>query len=228
MSWFSQFLVSSIGRKFVMAFTGLFLIVFLVVHCYVNAMIFYNDNGVEFNKAAHFMGTNPIIRFAELGLFAGLLLHIIQGLLLWSENRKRRPINYNVTSGNVNSTWYSRSMGLLGTLILLFLILHLAHFWVPSRFTGLEEIVIDGKPHHNLYIEMQNVFKELWVVVIYVLGVLSLAYHLLHGFQSSFQTIGWRNGKYKSIFIAIGTIFAILIPLVFASMPIAMYLGWIQ
>jgi succinate dehydrogenase / fumarate reductase cytochrome b subunit len=99
---------------------------------------------------------------------------------------------------------------------------------VPSRFTGLEEVMIDGKPHHNLYIEMQNVFKELWVVVVYVLGVLSLAYHLLHGFQSSFQTLGLRTGKYKGIFISIGVFFAIFIPLVFASMPIVMYLGWIQ
>ncbi len=228
MSWFSQFLVSSIGRKFVMAFSGLFLVMFLLVHCYVNAMIFYNDNGVEFNLAAHFMGTNPLIRAMEIGLFAGLLLHIIQGLLLWRENSKRRPVGYQVSGGNVNSTWYSRSMGLLGTLVLLFLIVHLAHFWVPSRFTGLDEVMIDGKPHHNLFILMVEIFKSPIVVIIYVLGVLSLAYHLLHGFQSAFQTLGLRNGKYKAIFISIGFFLSIFIPLVFASMPIVMHLGWIQ
>jgi succinate dehydrogenase / fumarate reductase cytochrome b subunit len=119
-------------------------------------------------------------------------------------------------------------MGLLGTLILLFLIVHLAHFWVPSRFTGLDEVMIDGKPHHNLFILMVEVFKSPIVVIIYVLGVLSLAYHLLHGFQSAFQTFGWRNGKYKAIFISIGFFLSIFIPLVFASMPIVMHLGWIQ
>lgn len=123
---------SSIGRKIAMALTGIFLISFLMVHCGVNAMIFFNDGGELFNEAAEFMGTNWIIRTMEFVLFGGLLWHIFQGLWLWQDNQKRRKNKYGKSSGNANSTWYSRSMGLLGTLLLLFLILHLKHFWVEA------------------------------------------------------------------------------------------------
>ncbi len=228
MSSLGSYFTSSIGKKFVMGFTGIFLITFLVVHCYVNAMIFYNDGGIEFNKAAHFMGSNPLIRTAEIGLFAGLLAHIIQGLMLWRKNMQSRPVKYAINAGNATSKWYSRSMGLLGTLILIFLVVHLAQFWVPSRITGLGETIIENKPYHDLYSEMQEEFQHPWVVLIYVIGVLSLAYHLLHGVQSSMQTFGLNTGKYKSIIKTIGIAFSIIVPLVFALMPILMHLGIIR
>jgi succinate dehydrogenase / fumarate reductase, cytochrome b subunit len=228
MNWFSAFLTSSIGRKFVMGVTGLSLIAFLTVHCGINACIFMNDGGDTFNKAAHFMGSNFFIRSAEIGLFAGIILHAVQGLLLWADQRKRRPVAYEVQAGSATSTWYSRSMGLLGTIILLFIIMHLAHFWVPSRITGLEETTVDGEKIHNLYAEMQVVFQSLWVVVLYVLAVISLAYHLMHGFQSAFQTLGWNHNKYTPLVKAVGFGFSILVPLVFAAMPIAMHFKWIE
>jgi succinate dehydrogenase / fumarate reductase cytochrome b subunit len=229
MSWFSTFLKSSIGQKVVMGVTGLSLIGFLVVHCGINACIFLNDGGETFNEAAHFMGSNFFIRTAEIGLFAGIILHIVQGLMLWADKRKRRPVAYDKTAGNITSTWYSRSMGLLGTLILLFLILHLAHFWVPSRITGLAEYALpNGEIRHNLYAEMQDVFSHLWIVIVYVLGVLSLGYHLMHGFQSAFQSLGLNYPKYTPLIKAVGYGFSIIIPLIFAAMPIAMYLKWID
>ena len=146
---------SSIGKKIVMGLTGLFLISFLLVHCGINACIFLNDNGETFNKAAHFMGTNLFIRTAEIGLFLGLLIHIIQGLVLTYENNKKRPIKYAVNAGNQNSKWYSRSMGLLGTLLLIFLIIHMGDFWthsrVPGLVGGLPEVEYDGVVYHDLY-----------------------------------------------------------------------------
>ncbi len=227
MNWFSVFLKSSIGRKFVMGVTGLSLVAFLVVHAGINACIFMNDGGDTFNKAAHFMGSNFFIRASEIGLFAGIFLHAIQGLLLWADQSKRRPVAYEVQAGSATSTWYSRSMGLLGTIILLFLIIHLYHFWVPSRITGLEETTIDGEVIHNLYGEMQTVFEHLWVVILYVLAVVSLAYHLMHGFQSAFQTMGWNHPKYTPLIKAIGFGYSIFIPLLFAAMPIALYFKWV-
>ena len=139
MKW-SEFFTSSIGKKFVMGLTGLFLITFLVVHVGVNACIWANDNGEMFNKAAHFMGSMVVIRIVEIGLFAGFFVHIIQGLVLEFQNRKKRGIGYQVSFGNKGSKWYSRSMGLLGTLILLFLIMHIYHFWTPSRLGGIAGI----------------------------------------------------------------------------------------
>src|ERR1700761_2247526 len=128
---------SSIGKKFLMGLTGFFLISFLIVHASINAMIWFNDGGVTFNKYAHFMGTNLIIRTMEIGLFAGLLLHVVDGLWLYAKNRAARPVKYAYNNESANSPWYSRSMAILGTLILLFLVIHLGNFWVKTRFTGV-------------------------------------------------------------------------------------------
>ncbi len=226
----SGFLKSSIGKKFLMGVTGLFLISFLVVHCFVNSLIFFNDGGETFDLGCEFMGTNWIIRAMEIVLFAGILLHIFQALILTLENRKARPVAYGVTNGNANSKWYSRWMGLLGTLILMFLIIHLSHFWIQSRFT-------DNLAHTREHIEgdqitmfdrMKFVFTELWVVIVYCLGMVSLAYHLLHGFQSAFQTLGLNHSKYTPCIKMCGVLFSIIVPLIFASMPIAIFMGWIQ
>jgi succinate dehydrogenase / fumarate reductase cytochrome b subunit len=130
---FKQLFTSSIGKKFTMGLTGLFLISFLVIHCTVNSMIFFNDNGDMFNYYAHFMSHNYIVRFLEIGLFAGLITHIIQGLSLWQQNNAARPVKYAVNAASTNSKWYSRSMGLLGTLLLFFLILHVSKFFVGTK-----------------------------------------------------------------------------------------------
>lgn len=220
------FLTSSIGKKVVMSLTGLFLITFLVVHCFINSLIFFNDGGLTFNIGAKFMATNWLIRAMEIVLFAGLLLHMFQALILTMENRKARPIGYAKFDGKANSTWYSRSMGLLGTLLLIFLIIHLAHFWVKSRFTGLPGE--DANGNENLYAVMQITFAQLWVVIVYVLSMISLAYHLLHGFQSSFQTLGLNHKKYTPFIKGFGVCFSIIIPLIFAAMPVVMYLGIIK
>jgi succinate dehydrogenase / fumarate reductase cytochrome b subunit len=236
---FKQLFSSSIGKKITMGLTGLFLITFLIVHCGINAMVFFNDNGETFNHWAHFMGSNLIVRTMEIGLMAFLLLHIIQGLILWRQNSAARPVKYAVNNASSNSKWYSRSMGLLGTLILLFLVLHLYHFWTPSRFGGmgsihsLEETTLgveyNGQAVHNLYAEMLMVFQgNLWIVIVYVLGVFSLFWHLLHGFQSAFQTFGVNHKKYTPIIKAVGVGYSVIICLLFAAMPVAIYAGWIQ
>ncbi len=235
---FKQLFTSSIGKKFSMGLTGLFLITFLIVHCGINAMIFFNDGGQTFNHWGHFMGSNLIIRTMELGLFLFLIIHIVQGLILWKQNNQARPVKYAVQNSSSNSKWYSRSMGLLGTLILLFLILHLYHFWLPSRFGGMANITLlepttlsdyANEEAHNLYKQMQIIFSNnLLVVVVYVLGVFSLCWHLLHGFQSAWQTFGVNHKKYTPILKAIGVGYSVIICLLFASMPVAFYLGWIS
>jgi succinate dehydrogenase / fumarate reductase cytochrome b subunit len=235
MTW-KQFFTSSIGKKFVMGLTGFFLIIFLIVHCTVNSLIFFNDNGQTFNHWGYFLGTNLIVRTMEIGLFAGLLLHIIQGLILWAQNRRARPVKYAVNRYR-EGKWYSRSMGLLGTLILLFLILHLYHFWTPSRFGGmfgihkLEEanlVDYNNQPVHNLYTEMQIIFQSSLVVIVYILGVIALAWHLLHGFQSAFQTFGINHKKYTPIIKGFGVFYTIVVCTLFALMPIAIYLKWLN
>ena len=227
MKW-SDFFTSSVGKKLIMALTGISLILFLVVHAGLNACIWANDGGEMFNKAAHFMGATIVIRIIEVGLFGGIFLHVIQGYVLTAQNNSRRPVKYAVDYGSKGSKWYSRSMGLLGTLILIFLVLHWIHFWIPSRFTGVDETFIDNKPVHNLYALMKTTFSELWVVIVYVLACISLAYHLMHGFQSAFRTLGVYNKRYIVLLQGMGTAFSVVVPLVFAMMPISLYLGWVS
>lgn len=221
---------SSIGKKLIMGLTGLFLISFLLVHCFLNTLVFFDNTGALFNEGAHFMATNWLIRAMEVVLMAGLLLHIVQGLRLTLENRAARPVKYAHHNGSANSKWYSRSMGLLGTLLLIFLVVHLSDFWIVSRFTGIEAFnggtPLDVNGHEDLYAVMFVKFAEPWRVVFYVLAMISLAYHLLHGFASSFQTLGWNHKKYTPIIKAVGVGFSILIPLIFALMPVAIYFGW--
>ena len=213
-----------------MALTGIFLILFLVVHAGVNALVWANDGGEMFNRAANFLGANVIPRILEVGLFLFFILHIVQGYVLEAENRTRRSVGYAIDYGNRGSRWYSRSMGLLGTLILLFLIIHLVDFWIPSRFGTMPEATInEGTKHvHNLFVLMQVRFQELWVVIIYVLGCISLAYHLLHGFYSAFKTIGVYNKRYLILVRWTGYAFAIIVSFVFAMMPISFYFGWVK
>ncbi|MEO5682078.1 MAG: succinate dehydrogenase cytochrome b subunit [Chitinophagaceae bacterium] len=240
MKW-SDFFTSSVGKKLIMALTGISLILFLVVHAGLNACIWANDGGEMFNKAAHFMGSTVVIRIVEIALFGLIFLHIIQGYVLTAKNNNRRRVKYAVDYGNRGSKWYSRSMGLLGTLLLLFLVMHIYHFWTPSRLGGIASIqpldpvtYMDGKEIHNLYAEMLKVFQTntnpyaLVVVILYVLGCASLAYHLMHGFQSAFRTLGVHNKRYIALLQSMGVGFSVLVPLVFAMMPISMYMRWIS
>jgi succinate dehydrogenase / fumarate reductase cytochrome b subunit len=222
MTW-KQVFSTSVGKKLTMALTGLFLILFLVIHAGLNACIWAMDGGEMFNKGAHFMGSNVVPRILEIGLFAGFILHIVQSYQLTLKNKQARSVGYEVDYGNRGSKWYSRSMALLGTIVLLFLIIHLTHFWYPNRssqgFLLGEEI--------NLFTTMQDTFSHLWVVIVYVAGCISLGYHLAHGFQSAFKTLGVHNKRYHLMLSSLGLGFSIIITLLFALMPISFYMGWV-
>jgi succinate dehydrogenase / fumarate reductase cytochrome b subunit len=171
-----------------------------------------------------------------VGLFAGIFLHLIQGYMLSAQNLSKRSKGYSVPMGNRGSKWYSRSMGILGTILLMFLVLHWWHFWVPARFTGhpeLTEVDLSNSAYHDIKMHdmfnlMKFTFSQLWVVILYVVACISLAYHLLHGFQSSFRTIGLHNKKWMNIVKAVGVVFSVLVPLLFALMPVAVYLHWVE
>ncbi|MGH2552844.1 MAG: succinate dehydrogenase, partial [Chitinophagaceae bacterium] len=149
---------------------------------------------------------------------------IIQGLVLEFQNRSKRKKGYAVSMGNKGSKWYSRSMGLLGTLVLIFLIIHLSHFWVPNRSSQGWLLGEEIKLYEKMKLEFQNEF----VVIIYILGCISLAWHLLHGFQSAFRTIGISNKRYLGILNGVGIAFSIIVPFAFAMMPLSFYLGWLK
>jgi len=160
----------------------------------------------------------------EVVLFIGLILHVVKAYMLMASNNKSRPVKYAAYDGKANSKWYSRSMGILGSLLLIFLVIHLNHFWVGTKvlqYTG----TIEG---HNTFHELVEVFHNPLNVLVYLLGVISLGYHLMHGFQSAFQTLGVNHKKYTPFIKSFGNIFSILIAFVFAMMPIAMYFNIIK
>ncbi|HXB34806.1 MAG TPA: succinate dehydrogenase cytochrome b subunit [Puia sp.] len=228
MKW-SELFTSSVGKKFVMGFTGIFLILFLIVHVGLNACIWNMDGGKMFNVAADFMATTVVMRILEIGLFIGFILHIVQAYVLEIQNRRKRGIGYQVPMGNKGSKWYSRYMGWLGTFILLFLVIHLKNFWVQTRFTDMLEYqqTYNGVQVSDLFRLMQDTFANPWIVVVYLIGCISLAFHLMHGFQSAFRSLGVHNPRYLRLLKGIGYGFAIIVPVAFAMMPISMYFNWV-
>lgn len=226
MNWFSTFITSSIGQKIIMSLTGLFLIIFLVVHLAGNLQLIQNDGGRSFNVYAHFMTTNPLIKFTSYGLYFFILLHAVQGILLAKKNRDARgSVRYAVTS-NKNVSWASKQMALLGTLIFVFLVIHMGDFWYQMKFTNnLSMQEYDGVDYavKDLYAKVSVTFKQPWFVVLYVVSMVVLAFHLLHGFQSAFQTLGINHNKYTPVIKFIGKVYAIVIPTAFAVIPLYFY-----
>ena len=225
-------LCSSIGKKLVMSISGLFLIMFLLIHLTLNSFLLLNDGGEMFNAAAHFMKTNPLIKVVEPVLALGFIIHIAYAFLLSAQNRKARGANA-YASGNATTgvSWASKNMLVLGITILAFLIVHIGQFWVKMKITGSpllegKDIVIAGVHTHveNAYALVNAAFGELWIVALYVVGSLGLAIHLSHGFWSSFQTVGFSNDVWKTRFTYIGMAISWIIGLGFSLIAVLQYL----
>ncbi|MEL6657549.1 MAG: succinate dehydrogenase cytochrome b subunit [Bacteroidota bacterium] len=228
MSWLTQFLTSSIGRKLIMSLTGLFLILFLAVHLIGNLQLLASDGGDSFNLYAEFMTSNPLIKTISYGLYFFILLHAVQGLILWAKNRAARggqgyAVKVN-SAVNTNAT-IARSMGWLGTIILVFILLHMYQFWLQMKMGTVDLVTIDGKQVKNLYSLVSVAFEDPIYVAIYVVSMIVIAFHLWHGFQSSFQTLGVNHKKYTPFIHGLGKGYSILVPLGFAIIPILMFLG---
>jgi succinate dehydrogenase / fumarate reductase cytochrome b subunit len=273
---------SSIGKKVFMALTGLFLCTFLVGHLLGNLQLILKtgeDGRRAFNEYAYFMGHNPFIKILSYVTYAAVIIHIIDGILLTIQNRKSRPVRYAYNKPGANSSSASRSMAILGTLILVFLATHMANFWwkmkvkedVPlhtytlemknqmmgaantqlyyTHVPGVQPIPKDPnnivEKGTDLYIKGTNVkvaegYRDLhtlvmdffsksknegalFAVLFYVISMVVLAYHLLHGFQSAFQSLGINHPKYTPLIKKLGVAFAIIVPLLFAIIPVIIY-----
>ncbi|WP_217601507.1 succinate dehydrogenase cytochrome b subunit [Chitinophaga sp. GbtcB8] len=225
MKW-SQFFDTSIGKKILVGATGFFLCSFVLVHLAGNVQLLYNDGGKAFNSYAAFMGHNSLIQFIAWGLKIVILLHAIIALQLTFSNRKARPVKYAINPGNQTSSWFSRQMAVMGSILLIFIIIHLADFWWKFHFGNVPTINYDatGEPVKDLYSTVQYAFKEGWLVALYVIGMIGLSFHLVHGFKSAFQTFGLNHVKYNGLINFIGVwLFGILIPIGFAAIPVVIF-----
>jgi len=223
----SKFQNSSIGKKLIMSFSGLFLIMFILVHLTVNLFLLVpffkpEDAGSAYNLAAHFMATNPIIRIMEPVLGIGFLVHIIYATILTLQNAKARPIGYSVVDNTKSSKWASRSMVELGGLVLVFLAIHLANFYWHIKFgTGvIKEVSVNGEVMHDTYGLVVDKLAHPVFAGLYVLGAIFLGLHLSHGFWSAFQSIGFSNENWRKRLTNLGYFFSVVIAFGFAIIPV--------
>lgn len=225
MSWISDTLSSSIGRKIVMSLTGLFLVSFLFVHLSGNFLLFKDDGGAAFNLYSKFMSTNAVIRVLEIGLVLGFGFHIYTAIVLTKINKAARPIGYAVSNDNQKVSWFSKNMGISGSIVLIFLIVHLLNFYFPYHYGWDKTMLIEGEEVKDMYTLVAIVFKnQPWYSILYIVAMLLLGFHLNHGFQSAFRTLGIDHVKYTPTITFLGTVISILVPLGFASMPIYFWL----
>jgi succinate dehydrogenase / fumarate reductase cytochrome b subunit len=222
MNWFTNFFSSTIGRKFLMALTGLFLILFLVVHLAGNLQLLHEDQGRAFNIYAQFMTSNPLIKAISYVNYFFILLHIVVAIALTIRNRgSRGPQGYAVVRNS--SAWASRNMGILGTIIAIFLAVHLQGFWWRMHNGPINMTTYDGQETKNLYEIVEFAYQNIGIVSFYVVCMIFLAFHLVHGFASAFQTLGLNHIKYNRVIKFVGVAFAIIVPALFALIPIYMY-----
>jgi succinate dehydrogenase / fumarate reductase, cytochrome b subunit len=220
----SLVLNTTVGRKILMALTGLFLAVFLVTHLSGNLLIFNDDQGRAFNEYTLFMTTNIFIRIVEIVLVVGFLAHIFLSIRITRKNNAARPIGYAVNKVNETASIYSRNMGITGSIILIFLILHLRTFWFTYHYGAIPKVVYeDGIPLKDMFYVVQMTFADPLYSVLYVLAMILLAGHLMHGVQSALRSLGLNNKSWAPAITRFGNAFAIAISLGFAIMPIIFY-----
>jgi succinate dehydrogenase / fumarate reductase, cytochrome b subunit len=255
MSEFKQTFNSSLGKKLIMALTGLFLCTFLIVHLGGNLLLFKNDAGFGFNVYANFLTHFPPIEVVAYILYLSILVHAVYALVLTIKNRSSRPIGYAVQAKS-DASWSSKNMGLLGSVLFLFLVIHMSDFWYRYKYSGTmtykeyrtdlssgQTTVADFTPTSpkfensistennteivrvkDLHARVASSFSNIWYVIFYVIAMGAVSFHLLHGFQSAFRTLGWVHRKYTPIVQFIGTwLFAVIIPLGFAAMPVVYF-----
>jgi len=212
---------SSLTKKFIMAFAGLFLAVFLIVHLGINLFILpVTANHVEiFEAAVHFMSL-PIIKVFEVVLFGGFIIHIIYGLIVQVQNWMARPVRYK-KEGYSHTSFFSKYMIHTGIIIFIFLVMHFIHFYfVKLGFTDAPEGPMTVASKHDFYHMTVNLFSNQIYSIIYIVLIVILGFHLNHAFQSAFQSLGLNHSKYTPFIKAVGTIYSIVIPLGFIIIPV--------
>jgi len=214
MSWLSESLNSSIGKKFLMALTGLMLITFLVIHFIGNMTLFAGSEA--FNAYVEALdGIKPFIRVIEIVLATVFIIHILNGIRLTFQNKVSKGQTYAIDGTKENTTFFSRTMSISGSVTFIFLVMHLSTFFRTFNITGHP---VNGS--HDYYSIVTYYFSMEWYSIIYIIAMILLGFHLNHGFQSAFQTFGWNNNKYFGFIKKLGTIYSVIMAVGFAAIPI--------
>lgn len=215
-------ITSSIGKKLLMSFAGIFLLLFLLVHMGVNMLIIIFDDPMVYNKVAHFMGTNILVKIFEIVLFGGFLLHMLYAIILQIQNWLARPKRHSMYNFS-NTSFFSKFMIHTAAIISVFLVIHMIDFYFKAKFGHAEEILYEGIIYHDFASEVIHKFKVLPFVIFYLLSFLFLGFHLIHGFQSAFKTFGLLNNKYASFIHILSLIYTIIVVAGFSVIPLLIF-----
>lgn len=214
--------MTSIARKFFMALSGLFLVIFLLQHCAINMLSVISPE--MFNSVSHFMGTNPLIQFALQPVLAfGVFFHLGMGIYLEMQNNSARTVKYAMNKPSENASWMSRNMIITGIMVMLFLGLHFYDFWLPelnTKFIAGDMSGLNAAGDFRYFEELQHKFHDPIRTGLYVLSFVFLSLHLLHGFQSAFQSVGFRHNKYTPVIKKLGNLYAIAVPFGFVLIAV--------
>lgn len=213
---------ASITKKIIMSLAGLFLSSFLVVHLLINLLILFDNDRHLFNQAAHFMVTNPLIQTFQWVLFLGFIVHIIVGILLYVQNWLARPVKY-LKKAPSETSYFSKYMIHTGMIVFIFLIIHFVNFFVKAKFGNLDTVTYESGTYEDIGILVVNLFKDGYYVAFYVVAILLLGFHLEHGFQSAFQSLGLNHPRYTPALKVFGTLFSIAITAGFIAIPVVIY-----
>lgn len=208
-----------------MGLSGFFLLVFLLQHVFINFLSVFSAEA--FNVTSHFMGSNSIVQYGLQPVLAfAVIFHIAMGVVLEIQNRSKRPIKYAYNKPSANSTWMSRNMIITGIMVLLFMGLHYYDFWFPElqlKFIQGDMSGLNAAGEFRYFEELQHKFQDPIRVIIYVLSFIFLGLHLTHGFQSSFQSVGFRHRRYTPIIKRLSRIYAVVVPLGFVVIAVYHY-----
>ncbi len=219
MSWLIK---SSIGRKFIQSISGLFMILFLMFHVSMNLVLIFNYETYNF-LANKMLGANWWAIVGTIVIFFGFGIHIIYSIILTLQNRKARGNIRYESSSKTSTTWASKNMFILGLVIALFLILHFYQMWYQMQFKEL--FMIEGARHDSAQL-VEEVFSNVWIVILYVVAFIALWFHLTHGFWSALHTVGWNNDIWISRIKIIGNVLATLICISFVAVAVLVHLGY--
>jgi succinate dehydrogenase / fumarate reductase cytochrome b subunit len=214
---------TTLFRKILMALTGLFIAFFLIIHLAGNLQLLLPPEIAhkQYNWYSHLLSSNILIEIIALLLYASIVFHILDALYITIQNYRAGGPSLKKDTRRKVSSWYSRNMGILGVVILIFLVVHLKDYWYVYKFG---ELPLDEHGNKDLYAIVIESFKNIWYVILYLVGFLGLGYHLAHGVYSAFRTLGLYNRSYIKIFKYLGYAFAVLLPLGYAIVAVVIYI----
>lgn len=206
-----------------MAITGLFLSFFLIIHLAGNLQLLLPEATarLQYNAYSKLLGNNPLVIAISFVLYACLILHTVDAVYLGLTRKKANGVSYSIDRRGRASTWYSRHMMALGIILVVFLVIHFKDYWYQFKFGNLP---LDENGNRDLYTLVILSFQQLWYVVIYVIAIIALGYHLLHGVFSAHRTLGLYHPTYNRIIKILGVMFSAIITIGYIIIPIVIYL----